>query len=316
MTLESELAPTRADDGSVGEQMHALATRLYPICRSITGDGVRASLAIIDEIVPLVVREVPSGTRVFDWRVPDEWHVRDAYVANTRGERLIDFRRHNLHVVQYSTPVRARLTFDELRPMLHTLPEQPELIPYRTSYYKRAWGFCLSEQQLLAMDRAAEYDVVIDASLQDGSMTYGELFLPGEFEEEVLFHAHICHPSLANDNLSGVVVSAFLADWVRRAPRRYSYRFLFLPGTIGAITWLALNEPQTHRIRHGLVLTGVGDPGPFTYKRTRRGNAFVDRAIEHLLRHSASGGHVRDFEPYGYDERQYCSPGFNLPVGC
>lgn len=292
-----------------------MAARLYPICRSITGDGVRESLGVIRELVPLEVHEVPSGTAVFDWRVPKEWNVRDAYVANAQGERLIDFRRHNLHVVQYSTPVRTRLTFDQLRPMLHTLPEQPELIPYRTSFYKAAWGFCLSERQLQAMG-PGEYDVVIDASLQEGSLTYGELCIRGDLEDEVLFHAHICHPSLANDNLSGVVVAAFLADAVRQARRRYSYRFLFLPGTIGAITWLALNEPHTHRIRHGLVLTGVGDRGPFTYKRSRRGDALVDRAVEHLLRHSAHGAHTRDFEPYGYDERQYCSPGFNLPVGC
>lgn len=301
-------------DARLGERMHALATRLYPICRSITGDGVRASLRIIGELIPLVVHEVQSGTEAFDWTVPPEWNIRDAYVANAQGERVIDFRQHNLHVVQYSLPVRARMTLDELRPRLHTLADRPDVIPYRTSYYADNWGFCLTERQLSAM-KSGEYEVVIDASLQNGSLTYGELFIPGDRDEEVLVHTHVCHPSLANDNLSGMVVTAFLAEHVRSAPRRYSYRFLFQPGTIGAIAWLALNEGRAARIRHGLVITGVGDPRPLTYKRSRRGDTVVDRAMQHLLKHSCAGARVCDFEPYGYDERQYCSPGFNLPVG-
>lgn len=307
-------SPATAPAGNrVGRQMHALAARLYPVCRSITGEGVRETLAVIRQHIPLAVHEVPSGTEVFDWTVPKEWNIRDAYVATTRGERVIDFRRHNLHVVQYSAPVRARMTLEALRPRLHTLPDRPDWIPYRTSFYSDGWGFCLTQQQLDRME-PGEYEVVIDATLADGSLTYGELVVPGESDQEVLIHTHICHPSLANDNLSGIVTSVFLANSVMKSPRRYSYRFVFLPGAIGPITWLALNEQQTHRIRHGLVLTGIGDPGALTYKRSRRGNAHVDRAVEHLFQHRGGGG-VFDFEPYGYAERQYCSPGFDLPVG-
>jgi len=295
--------------------MHALAARLYPICRSITGNGVRQSLRILSEMIPLELHEVPSGTPVFDWTVPREWNIRDAYVANARGERVIDFRRHNLHVVQYSAPVRARMTLDDLRSRLFSIPERPNAIPYRTSYYKETWGFCLTDTQLRAL-QPGEYEVVIDASLTDESLTYGELFLAGETDEEVLFHAHCCHPSLSNDNLSGLVVAAFLADTLAKADRRYSYRFLFLPGTIGPITWLARNEQRVSRIRHGLVLSGIGDAGPFTYKRSRRSDAPIDRAMQHLLTSAAGTAQIRDFDPYGYDERQYCSPGFNLPVGC
>jgi aminopeptidase-like protein len=295
--------------------MHALAARLFPICRSITGEGVRRSLRMLGELIPLELHEVPSGTRVFDWTVPREWNISDAYVANARGERVIDFQRHNLHVVQYSTPVRTRMTLDDLRSRLHSIPERPNSIPYRTSYYKETWGFCLTDTQLRAME-PGDYEIVIDASLTDGSLTYGELFIPGETGEEVLFHAHCCHPSLANDNLSGLVVATFLADAIRQSARRYSYRFLFLPGTIGPITWLARNEPRVSHIRHGLVLTGIGDPGPFTYKRSRRGDAVIDRAMAHLLTSAPETARIYDFEPYGYDERQYCSPGFNLPVGC
>jgi len=300
---------------TLGDRMHALAARLYPICRSITGNGVRQSLRILSEMIPLELHEVPSGTPVFDWTVPREWNIRDAYVANARGERVIDFRRHNLHVVQYSAPVRARMTLDDLRSRLFSIPERPNAIPYRTSYYKETWGFCLTDTQLRAL-QPGEYEVVIDASLTDESLTYGELFLAGETDEEVLFHAHCCHPSLANDNLSGLVVAAFLADALAKADRRYSYRFLFLPGTIGPITWLARNEQRVSRIRHGLVLSGIGDAGPFTYKRSRRSDAPIDRAMQHLLTSAAGTAQIRDFDPYGYDERQYCSPGFNLPVGC
>jgi aminopeptidase-like protein len=307
------IAADPATPSSAGGQMHALAARLYPTCRSITGEGVRTTMDVLREYIPLQIREVPTGTPVLDWTVPKEWNIRDAFVANARGERVIDFQRHNLHVVQYSCPVRARMTLAELRPRLHTVPEQPDVIPYRTSYYTESWGFCLSERQLQAMPED-EYEVVIDSSLRNGHLTYGELFLPGALQQEVLFHAHTCHPSLANDNLSGIVVAAFLAAHLASAPRRYSYRFLLMPGTIGAVTWLALNRRSVHRICQGVVLTGIGDAGPFTYKRSRRGSALVDRAMRHLVERR-SGGRVRDFEPYGYDERQYCSPAFNLPVG-
>lgn len=303
------------DPGTLGPEIHALVRDLYPICRSITGDGFRQTLARLNEQIPLQVREVPSGTKVFDWTVPREWNIRDAYVKNSSGERVIDFRRHNLHVVNYSVPVRRKMSLAELRPHLHTLPEQPDLIPYRTTYYQEAWGFCLPHRQLERMPED-EYEVCIDSTLRDGHLTYGECLLPGATAEEVLVSCHACHPSLCNDNLSGVAVAAFMAKHLAQVPLRYSYRFLFIPGTIGSIAWLSLNEDRARAIRHGLVLTCIGDRGNFTYKRSRRGNAEVDRAVDHILKHSGRDYATVEFSPYGYDERQYCSPGFNLAVGC
>ena len=295
--------------------MHALVRELYPICRSITGDGFRRTLARLEQEIPLEVHEVPSGTAVFDWKVPREWNIRDAYVKDPSGARVIDFHRHNLHVVHYSVPVHQRMSLAQLRPHLHTLPDQPDLIPYRTSYYEEAWGFCLPHRQLEQMAEG-EYEVCIDSTLEDGHLTYGECLLRGDSAEEVLVSAHACHPSLANDNLSGVVVAAFLARQLAELPRRYSYRFLFIPGTIGAITWLSLNEEHARAIRHGLVLTCIGDRANFTYKKSRRGNAPIDAAVSHVLQHSGRPYSIVDFSPYGYDERQYCSPAFDLPVGC
>jgi len=295
----------------LGQEMHRLVAELYPMPRSITGDGVRQTLAKVRERVPLEIHEVPSGTKVFDWTVPDEWNVREAYVAKSAGERVIDFRRHNLHLVGYSTPVRGRMSLAELRPHLHSLPDRPDVIPYRTSYYKPSWGFCLSHRQLESLPEG-EYEVVIDATLKPGSLTYGELLLPGRLKDEILLSAHVCHPSLANDNLSGIVVLTFLAAELSKRSLKQSVRFVFAPGTIGAITWLAKNEREARRVRHGLVVAGVGDEGGFTYKRSRRGDAVIDRAASHVL---GASGRVIDFTPYGYDERQYCSPGFDLPVG-
>jgi aminopeptidase-like protein len=301
---------------TVGLAMHEVVRTLYPICRSITGDGVRQTLAILSKALPLEVHEVPSGTPVFDWTVPLEWNIRDAFVASLDGRRVIDFRQSNLHVVSYSTAVRARMTLAELKPHLFTRPDWPDVIPYRTSYYKESWGFCLSQRQLDQLGDN-EYDVAIDASLEPGSLTYGEYHVPGASEDEVLISCHVCHPSLANDNLSAIAVAAELARALaRRVARRYSYRFLFIPGTIGSITWLARNEARIPQVRHGLVLAGLGAGPGFTYKKSRRGNADVDRAVAHVLRHLPAQSSVTDFSPYGYDERQFCSPGFNLPVGC
>lgn len=294
--------------------MHQLITELYPICRSITGNGVRQTLKVLRQHIPLEVHEVPSGTPVLDWTVPKEWNIRDAYVKNARGERVVDFRRHNLHVLNYSVPVQARMTLEELRPHLYTLPPQPDLIPYRTSYYQERWGFCLTQRQLEALE-PGEYEVWVDSSLGDGHLTYGELYLSGESEEEVLFSCHVCHPSLANDNLSGVAVATYLAQHLAKQTRRYSYRFLFIPGTIGSITWLAQNEANVHRIKHGLVLTCLGDEGGFTYKKTRQGDAGIDRVVMGALKAGGEPFRLEDFSPYGYDERQYNSPGFKLPVG-
>jgi aminopeptidase-like protein len=302
---------------SPGAAMHALIAELYPLCRSITGDGVRRTLEILRKRVPLDVHEVPSGTPVFDWTVPPEWNIRDAYVKSRDGQRVIDFRRSNLHVVSYSTPVRARMTLAELRPHLFTRPDWPDVIPYRTSYYKETWGFCLTARQLQEMGEDEAYEVVIDSSLEPGSLTYGEYHLPGASDAEVLISCHVCHPSLANDNLSAIAVAATLAERLAtRASRRYSYRFLFIPGTIGSITWLARNEAQVSRIKHGLILAGLGAGEGFTYKKSRRGDAEIDRVVSHVLSHAKRPGAITDFSPYGYDERQFCSPGFNLPVGC
>jgi aminopeptidase-like protein len=299
----------------VGREMHGIISDLFPICRSITGEGIRATLRALQKRIPLTIQEVPSGTQVFDWTVPLEWNIHDAYIKDLQGNRIIDFRKSNLHVVSYSQPVNRRVSLDELKTHLHSLPDHPTWVPYRTSYYKDSWGFCLSHNELRNL-KDAEYEVRIDASLTQGVLLYGEYFVPGQVREEVLFSTHICHPSLCNDNLSGIAVATFLADWVSSKPRRYSYRFLFIPGTIGSITWLSQNRHQASHIKHGLVLTGVGDPGPFTYKRSRRGDSEIDRIMANLLRHSGRPYSVVDFIPYGYDERQYCSPGFNLPVGC
>ena len=299
---------------ATGTAMYELVSELYPICRSITGDGVRDSLKIISRYLPLEVHEVPSGTQVFDWKVPKEWNIYDAYVKNERGEKVIDFRQSNLHILNYSLPVNQRMPLAVLKEHLYTIPEQPDWIPYRTSYYKENWGFCLSQQVYEKLEDG-EYEVVIDSSLENGSLTYGEYFLPGQTEDEILISCHCCHPSLCNDNLSGMALATFLAASLGDQPRRYSYRFLFIPGTIGAITWLALHEEQAVRIKHGLVVACVGDAGGFTYKRSRRGNAEIDRIVEYVLQKSSKAYTCVDFSPYGYDERQYCSPGFNLAVG-
>ena len=301
---------------TAGAAMHALVAELYPLCRSITGNGVRQTLEILGKRLALDVHEVPSGTQVFDWMIPREWNIRDAYIADRDGRRVVDFRRSNLHVMSYSAPVRARMTLPELRPHLFTRPDWAEVVPYRTSYYKETWGFCLSERTLQQM-REDEYDVVIDSTLEPGSLTYGEHYLPGATDDEVLISCHVCHPSLANDNLSAIAVAVTLAEALAARPsRRYSYRFLFIPGTIGSITWLARNEERVGRIKHGLILAGLGAGEGFTYKKSRRGDAEIDRAVGHVLRDAKGAVAVNDFSPYGYDERQFCSPGFNLPVGC
>ena len=317
MTAEPTIAAAKIAPNSpeIGQHIYSFVSDLYPICRSITGNGLRETLRRIGEKIPLQIHEVPTGTQVFDWTVPREWNIRDAYVKNSRGERVLDFRRSNLHVVNYSIPVRTRLSLRELKEHLHSLPDHPDWIPYRTSYYRETWGFCISQRELDALPED-DYEAVIDSSLEDGHLSYGELLLPGETPEEILVSTHCCHPSLCNDNLSGVAVASFLAQALASQPRRYSYRYLFIPGTIGAITWLSRNEHVAQRIKHGLVLACIGDQGGFSYKKSRRGNAEIDRAVLHLLKHSGEAYKIRDFSPYGYDERQYCSPAFNLPVGC
>jgi aminopeptidase-like protein len=299
----------------VGREMYALITELYPICRSITGNGFRQTMEILRRYIPLQIHEVPSGTKVFDWEIPKEWNIRDAYVKNSKGEKVVDFQESNLHVLNYSIPVKKIVSLKELEEHLFTLPDHPDWVPYRTSYYKENWCFCLSHNQFQHLEEG-NYEVFIDSTLEDGFLNYGELYLKGEKEDEILISCHACHPSLANDNLSGVSLSTILAKHLKTVSHRFSYRFLFIPGTIGAIAWLCLNETSVNRIKHGLVIAGVGDSGKITYKKSRRGDAEVDRAAIHVLKHSGQDYEIIDFYPYGYDERQYCSPGFNLPVGC
>jgi aminopeptidase-like protein len=311
MTVDDVRAGLDAD--ALGPRLAEWVADLYPICRSVAGEGVRETLERLQELAPVTLHEVPSGTRVFDWTIPREWNIRDAYVANARGQRVVDFRRSNLHVVSHSVPVRARMSLDALRPHLFTLPDRPDWVPYRTSYYAEGWGFCLSQRQLDTLV-PGDYEVCIDASLEPGFLTYGEVVLPGESTDEILISAHVCHASLANDNLSGVVIAAHLAGLLAKISRRYSYRFLFAPGTIGAIAWLAGHPDVVPRVRHGLVLACLGDAGRLTYKKSRRGDAAIDRAARHVL--TGHGEHaIEEFSPYGYDERQFCSPGFDLPVG-
>ncbi|MDT8909832.1 DUF4910 domain-containing protein [Amycolatopsis sp. PS_44_ISF1] len=295
-----------------GAEMHALVERLYPLCRSITGDGVRATLDIVGEHLALQRHEVPTGTAVLDWTVPQEWNIRDAYVADASGRRVIDFRESNLHVVGYSVPVEATMSLAELRGHLHTLPETPSWVPYRTSYYAPAWGFCLAQDVLDALPDG-EYRVKIDSTLAEGSLSYGEHVVPGRVSDEVIVSCHTCHPSLANDNLAGIAVAVALAQALAAEQPHHTYRFLFMPGTIGAITWLARNGERVDRVKHGIVLACAGDRGSLTYKRSRRGDAEIDRVLAHVLK--GKPHEIREFSPYGYDERQFCSPGFNLGVG-
>jgi len=306
MDIEKDVTP--------GENIHQLMADLYPFFRSITGDGVRATLKGVKEHVPLEIHEVPTGTKVFDWEVPKEWNIRDAYIKDPKGEKIVDFRNSNLHVLNYSVPVNRKVSFDELKKHLHYLPDYPDWIPYRTSYFKEDWGFCITYNQYQSLEDGT-YEVVIDSTLEPGHLTYGEVFLKGATDDEVLISTHVCHPSLCNDNLSGIGVSTFLIKELQKRKLRYSYRFLFIPATIGSITWLSINRDHAGKIRHGLVATLLGDTGPFHYKKSRRGDAEIDIVVEYVLKRHNPANEILEFFPYGYDERQYCSPGFNLPVG-
>ena len=309
--MDWEAVPAAA---AAGREIHELLVELYPICRSISGDGVRATFNMLARLVSLEITEVPSGSAAFDWTVPREWNIRDAWIAGPDGERVVDFRDSNLHVVGYSTPVRRRLSLEELRNHLHTHPERPDWIPFRTSYYNENWGFCLSQRQLDALPEG-DYEVCIDSTLSDGSITYAEAVIPGRHEDEVLISTYSCHPSLANDNCSGIALVAVLGRYLSRMRLRYTYRLLFSPGSIGPLSWLAANEGTLHRIKHGLVASCVGDPGGPTSKRSRRGTAEIDRAAAVVLRDRGGDHAIRDFVPLGGDERQFCSPGIDLPVG-
>ncbi|MEZ5105562.1 MAG: DUF4910 domain-containing protein [Draconibacterium sp.] len=303
----------KIDSDYEGKLMFELTERLYPICRSITGNGVRETLSILQEFIPIKGTEIPSGTKVFDWEIPDEWNIEDAWIKNSKGGKIVDFKKSNLHVLNYSIPIDKKIGLSELKEHLYTLPDYPEWVPYRTSYYKRQWGFCLPHNQFETLEDE-EYHVSINSKLEPGSLTYGEFFVPGETRKEVLFSCHICHPSLCNDNLSGIVIATWLAKILSKLNLRYSYRFLFVPGTIGSIAWLAMNEQRTKNITHGVVLTLLGDSSAFHYKKSRQETAEIDQIMTYLLK-DQENAKILDFSPYGYDERQFCSPGFNLPVG-
>jgi len=311
--MNERTAPA-ATETDVGDDIYALATKLFPICRSITGEGVRETLDLLSRHIDLKQHEVASGTAAFDWTVPREWVIREAWIKGPDGATVVDFRKNNLHVISYSMPVRARMPLASLKMHLHTLPDQPALIPYRTSYYAEQWGFCMAHDAMTALPEG-EYEVFIDSELKPGALSYGEFYKLGASDREVLLYTHCCHPSLANDNCSGMALLATLARHLQGRRTRYGYRIVFGPGTIGSLVWLSRNEDRVFRIDHGLVVSCVGDSGGPTYKRSRRGNAFIDRAMAHVLKHAGHEDSMQDFSPYGYDERQFCSPGFNLPVG-
>ena len=297
-----------------GRNVYRMIGRMYPICRSITGDGVRRTLDIVEERIPLSRYEVPTGTRVFDWEIPREWNIRDAYIADVSGNRLVDFKQHNLHIVSYSMPMDRTMSREELNAHLYSLPERPDWIPYRTSYYNEHWGFCLRHRDLERLGDGP-FRVVIDTDLAPGHLTYAECIVPGTTSGQAIVFAHTCHPSMANDNLSGLGLAVELAAALLKRKPRLTWRFIFAPATIGSLTWLCQNESDLPAIEAGIVLGPLGDSGSLTYKRSRQGNAVTDRVAEWVLRGRDDASPPTDFEPYGYDERQFCSPGFNLPVG-
>ena len=299
---------------TIGNDMYELMERLYPITRSITGEGVRKTLKIFQDSIDLQIHEVPTGTKVFDWTVPEEWNIDDAYIMNKNGEKIVDFKKSNIHILQYSEKIEKKIGLEELKKHIFTLPEQPDTIPYRTSFYNKNWGFCMKHKEFLKLDDD-EYAVNISSEHKDGSLTYGEFLIKGESTDEILISTYVCHPSLCNDNLSGPVLSLFLAKYFSKQKLHYSIRFLFIPETIGAITWLAKNEDNVKNIKHGLVATCLGDSGNSTYKKTRDGDNIIDKIVEEVLIESGKPYKIMDFWPSGSDERQYCSPGFNLPVG-
>lgn len=301
---------------NLGEEMYELCSKLFPICRSITGDGLRQSLKILREHAPnLKLFEVPTGTKCFDWEVPKEWNIEDAYIIDPNGKKICDFKQSNLHVVGYSTPINKTISLDELQDHLHSLPDQPDAIPYITSYYKERWGFCITQNERNQLEKG-EYKVFIDSELKKGSLTYGEIIIPGESDKEVFLSSYLCHPSMANNELSGPVVTIFLAKWLASLnKRRYTYRIIIIPETIGSITYLSRNyNKMKDKVIAGFNVSCVGDDRAYSYLPSRQGNSLADKLAKHVLKHLHPEFITYSFLDRGSDERQYCSPGIDLPV--
>jgi aminopeptidase-like protein len=297
-----------------GEHMHTLAERLFPIGRSLTGNGVRETLSILQEQLPLTIHEVPSGTSVFDWTVPKEWNITDAYIVDPDGKKIAEYAKNNLHIVGYSVPVDKEISLDELQKHLYSIEAQPDAIPYITSYYEERWGFCMTHHERLLL-KPGTYRVFIESELIDGSLTYGECIIPGKSEKEIFLSTYVCHPSMANNELSGPVVTAFLARWIASKSREYTYRIIFIPETIGSLTYISQHLPEMKKnIIAGFNLTCVGDERAYSFLPSRAGNTLADRAAVHVLTNEYPEFISYSFLQRGSDERQYCSPGVDLPV--
>lgn len=300
------------------DQLEEYFDRLWPINRSLSGNGNRESFRILSELVDLDIREIPSGTKCFDWEIPAEWNAKEAWIKNSKGEKIVDFNRNNLHLLGYSEPVKGSFSYDELKEHIYTLSEQPDVVPYVTSYYKRRWGFCMSHDSFVELDKNETYKVFIDSSLDEkGSMTIGEAVIEGSSEKEILFSTYVCHPSMANNELSGPLVTAFLYNRIKKIKNpKYTYRFVFVPETIGSIYYLSeKGEHFRKNLEGGFILTCIGDDGAFTYKKSRKGDALPDKVAKMILEQTEQKFNLMDFFPSGSDERQYCSPGFDLPIG-
>ncbi len=302
------------DSKNIGKNIYALVKRLFPICRSITGNGVRESLKILKEIIPITTHEIPSGTKVFDWEIPEEWNINDAYILDEEGNKIVDFQKNNLHVAGYSMPINKELDLSELQDHLFSLKELPEAIPYITSYYQKMWGFCISHNQRNKLKKG-KYRVFIDSELKKGSLTYGELIIPGKLKKEILLSTYVCHPSMANDNLSGVGVTAFLAKWIANKPRKYTYRFVFIPETIGSITYLSKNwKKMKKNTIAGFNIGCVGDDKSYSFIPSKKGNSLADKVTLSILKSKHPNFNQFSYLERFSDQRQYCSPGIDLPV--